>query len=45
MMNAIILAAGNSSRMKRDGYNIPKPLLPILGVPNSKYRENNNNAQ
>lgn len=33
-MNAIILAAGNSSRMKKDGYVIPKPLLPILGVPN-----------
>lgn len=33
-MNAIILAAGKSSRMKKDGYNNPKPLLPILGLPN-----------
>lgn len=33
-MNAIILAAGKSSRMKKDGYDSPKPLLPILGLPN-----------
>ncbi len=33
-MNAIILAAGKSSRMKKDGYDCPKPLLPILGTPN-----------
>ena len=33
-MNAIILAAGKGSRMRKDGYDIPKPLLPILGVPN-----------
>lgn len=33
-MNAIILAAGKSSRMKKDGYDSPKPLLPILGIPN-----------
>lgn len=33
-MNAIILAAGNSNRMKQDGYSIPKPLLPIFGIPN-----------
>lgn len=33
-MNAIILAAGNSTRMQKDGYDTPKPLLPILGVPN-----------
>lgn len=33
-MNAIILAAGKGSRMRKDGYSTPKPLLPILGVPN-----------
>lgn len=33
-MNAIILAAGRSSRMKKDGYDSPKPLLPIEGLPN-----------
>lgn len=33
-MNAIILAAGKGSRMRKDGYDTPKPLLPILGVPN-----------
>lgn len=33
-MNAIILAAGKSSRMQSDGYDTPKPLLPIMGVPN-----------
>lgn len=34
IMNAIILAAGKGSRMRKDGYSTPKPLLPILGVPN-----------
>lgn len=33
-MNAIILAGGQSKRMKRDGYSTPKPLLPICGLPN-----------
>ncbi len=33
-MNAIILAAGNSSRMYESGGNQPKGLLPILGIPN-----------
>lgn len=33
-MNAVILAAGKSSRMRSDGYDTPKPLLPILDVPN-----------
>lgn len=33
-MNAIILAAGNSSRMYESGGNLPKGLLPILGIPN-----------
>lgn len=33
-VNAIILAAGKGSRMKSDGYDTPKPLLPIMGVPN-----------
>lgn len=33
-MNAIILAAGKGSRMRKDGDSTPKPLLPISGVPN-----------
>lgn len=33
-MNAIILAAGNSSRMYESGGKLPKGLLPILGIPN-----------
>lgn len=33
-MNAIILAAGKSSRMYKSGANLPKGLLPILGIPN-----------
>lgn len=33
-MNAIILAAGLSSRMFASGANKPKALLPILGIPN-----------
>ena len=33
-MNAIILAAGNSSRMYKSGSRLPKGLLPILGIPN-----------
>lgn len=33
-MNAIILAAGKSSRMYKGGANLPKGLLPILGIPN-----------
>lgn len=33
-MNAIILAAGNSSRMYESGGSLPKGLLPILGIPN-----------
>lgn len=33
-MNAIILAAGKSSRMYEGGANLPKGLLPILGIPN-----------
>lgn len=33
-MNAIILAAGNSSRMYESGANLPKGLLSILGIPN-----------
>lgn len=33
-MNAIILSAGNSSRMYESGGTLPKGLLPILGIPN-----------
>ena len=33
-MNAIILAAGKSSRMYESGENLPKGLMPILGIPN-----------
>lgn len=33
-MNAIILAAGKSSRMFESGITLPKGLLPILGIPN-----------
>lgn len=33
-MNAIILAAGKSSRMYNSGLKLPKGLLPILGIPN-----------
>lgn len=33
-MNAIILAAGKSSRMYKSGANRPKGILPILGIPN-----------
>ncbi len=33
-MNAIILAAGKSSRMYKSGADLPKGLLPILGLPN-----------
>ena len=33
-MNAIILAAGNSSRMYESGGKLPKGLLPILSIPN-----------
>lgn len=33
-VNAVILAAGMGSRMAKDGLTIPKPLLPILGLPN-----------
>ena len=33
-MNAIILAAGNSTRMYESGATIPKSLLPILRIPN-----------
>jgi GTP:adenosylcobinamide-phosphate guanylyltransferase len=28
-----ILAAGEGSRLKRDGWNLPKPLVPVAGVP------------
>lgn len=33
-MNAIILAAGHSSRMIEEKQYTHKPLLPILGLPN-----------
>ena len=33
-MNAIILAAGKSSRMHNSGATVHKALLPILGIPN-----------
>ena len=33
-MNAIILAAGKSSRMYESGANLPKGLLPLLSIPN-----------
>lgn len=33
-MNAIILAAGKSSRMFESGATLPKGLLPVLGIPN-----------
>lgn len=33
-MNAIILAAGKGHRMCESGYSTPKPLLPIMGIPN-----------
>lgn len=33
-MNAIILAAGKSSRMKKDGCKVNKPFLPIMGIAN-----------
>ncbi|MBI3989079.1 MAG: NTP transferase domain-containing protein [candidate division NC10 bacterium] len=28
-----IIAAGQGSRLKRDGFKMPKPLLPVAGVP------------
>ncbi len=33
-MNAIILAAGKSTRMYKGGVSLPKGLLPILNIPN-----------
>lgn len=33
-MNAIILAGGHSTRMKTQFQSSPKPLLPVLGIPN-----------
>lgn len=33
-MNAIILAAGKSSRMYKSGSTLPKGLLSVLGIPN-----------
>jgi dTDP-glucose pyrophosphorylase len=33
MINKLIPMAGEGSRFKEKGYNIPKPLLPILGYP------------
>lgn len=32
-MEFAIIAAGNSSRMAEDGISIPKPIIPIVGVP------------
>lgn len=32
-MEFAIIAAGEGSRLRKEGFNLPKPLLPLLGVP------------
>lgn len=32
-MEFAIIAAGEGSRLRKEGFNLPKPLLPLHGVP------------
>ena len=41
MINIVIPMAGRGSRFTKAGYNLPKPLIPVHGVPMIKVVCNN----
>jgi Nucleoside-diphosphate-sugar pyrophosphorylase involved in lipopolysaccharide biosynthesis/translation initiation factor 2B, gamma/epsilon subunits (eIF-2Bgamma/eIF-2Bepsilon) len=33
MLNIVVPMAGRGSRFQKEGYTLPKPLIPVLGKP------------